>query len=65
MDDGVNGFICAQQDSADLVDKIERFLALSNEERAEMGRAGRAKVEREFDRQIVVNKYMTELSKHG
>ena len=65
VDDGVNGFICAQQDSADLVDKIERFLALSNEERAEMGRTARAKVEREFDRQIVVNKYMTELSKHG
>lgn len=61
IDDGINGFICKQKDSQDLIRQIERFLALSIEERREMGLAGRRKVEKEFDRQIVVDKYLAEL----
>ncbi len=57
IDDGVNGFVVKQKDSADLIEKIEKFLALPWEKRRDMGLAGRAKVEREFDRQIVVDKY--------
>ena len=63
IDDGVNGFIVKQQDSQDLIEKIERFLNLSAQERIDMGLAGRAKVEREFDRQIVVEKYIEEMVK--
>ncbi|MBE6909147.1 MAG: glycosyltransferase family 4 protein [Ruminococcaceae bacterium] len=58
VEDGVNGFVVKQRDSADLIDKIEKFLALSWDERRQMGLAGRAKIEREFDRKIVVEKYM-------
>lgn len=58
IDDGVNGFIVKQKDSRDLIEKIEKFMALTWEERRAMGLAGRAKVEREFDRQIVVDKYL-------
>ena len=61
IDDGVNGFVCKQQDSKDLIVQIEKFLALSSEERKEMGLAGRRKVEKEFDRQLVVDKYLAEL----
>lgn len=61
IDDGVNGFIVNQKDSKDLIEKTEKFLSLSWEERKNMGLAGRAKVEREFDRQIVVEKYCDEL----
>lgn len=61
IDDGVNGFIVNQQDSKDLIEKIEKFLALSWDERKKMGLAGRAKVEKEFDRQIVVEKYLREI----
>lgn len=61
IEDGVNGFICKQNDSKDLIMQIEKFLALSLEERKAMGLAGRAKVEKEFDRQIVVDKYLAEL----
>lgn len=63
VDDGVNGFVVRQRDSADLIEKVEKFLALSVEERKAMGLAGRRKVEREFDRNIVVNKYLDEVSK--
>ena len=61
IDDGVNGFIVKQRDSEDLIKQIEKFLTLSNEERKLMGRRGRAKVEKEFDRNIVVRKYLMEL----
>ena len=63
IDDGVNGYIVRRQDSQDLIDKVENFLSLSWEERRNMGLAGRKKVEKEFDRQIVVDKYLKELEK--
>ena len=62
VDDGVNGFVVREKDSADLVEKIETFLSLPWERRRDMGLAGRAKVEKEFDRQIVIQKYLDELA---
>ena len=47
----------------DLTSKVREYLALSAEQRAEMGKAAREKVEREFDRQIVVGKYLDEIEK--
>lgn len=58
VDFGVNGFTVREQDCADLIEKVENFLSLSREERRAMGLAGRAKVELEFDRNIVINKYI-------
>lgn len=63
IDVGVNGFLVKEQDGDDLVEKIEQFLALSYEQRKELGVQGRAKVEKEFDRQIVVQKYLDVVSK--
>ncbi len=63
VDDGVNGYIVNEKDSDDLIGKIEQFLALSYEEKKQMGLAGRAKVEKKFDRQIVVDAYLDEIEK--
>ena len=62
VEDGVSGFVCKQKDTDDLVFQIERFLALSWEERRDMGLAGREKVEREFNRQKVVDEYLFEIN---
>ncbi len=40
---------------------MEKFLALSVEERAMMGRRGREKMEKEFDRRLVTGEYMDEV----
>ena len=61
--DGINGFIVKQRDSQDLIEKIEAFLNLTWEEKRDMGIAGRVKVEREFDRKIVIQKYMDEIGR--
>lgn len=58
IDHGVNGYLVREQDSADLIEKVEQFLSLSYEERREMGLRGREKVAREFDRQLVVKAYL-------
>ena len=61
VDDGVNGYIVNQKDSTDLIEKLEKFIQLPYESKAEMGLAGRRKVEKEFDRKLVIAKYMKEL----
>ena len=60
--DGVNGFLCRVRDEDDLAEKMERMLALSREERSEMGRHGREKMEREFDERLVINRYIEVIS---
>ena len=61
VEDGVNGFVVREKDSQDLIEKIEKFLQLSVDERRQMGLAGRRKVEKGFDREIVVEKYLAEM----
>ena len=57
VEDGKTGFIYHGEDVEALVAAIERFLALSNEERQRMGEAGRKRVKENFSREIVVVAY--------
>lgn len=58
VDDGVNGYLCRLKDGADLAEKMERIMVMSSVAREAMGLRGREKVEREFDEQIVIKKYL-------
>ena len=58
VDDGINGYLIREKDPQDLLEKMRKFMSLPREEREKMGMNGRRKVEREFDRQIVVQKYL-------
>lgn len=62
VDDGVTGYIVPPRDTDAVLKAVEHFLSLSWEQRRDMGLAARAKVEREFDRQIVVEAYIKELN---
>lgn len=61
VDDGINGYLVEQKNCKDLIEKIEKFLGLDYDVKKQMGIAGREKVEKEFDRQIVVDAYMDEI----
>lgn len=61
VDDEINGYVVEQQNSQDLIEKVQKFLALTSEEKKQMGLAGRTKVERDFDRQIVIDSYLNVL----
>lgn len=64
VDHGINGYKVKQKDSRDLIMKVEKFIRLGYEEKKLMGLAGRNKVEKEFDRQIVVEAYLDEIEKN-
>ncbi len=57
--DGINGYLCKPKDASDLADKMERIVVMSAAQREAMGLRGREKVEREFDEQIVIDKYIS------
>jgi galacturonosyltransferase len=59
--DGVTGYLFETGNAEDLADKVRKFIELDHEDKKQMGLAGRAKVEREFDRQIVIDAYLREL----
>lgn len=63
VDDGINGYIVPIKDVDKLTEKVEQFINLPYEDKKKMGLAGRKKVEKEFDRNIVVNAYMKEIKK--
>lgn len=58
MDAGVTGFLIPVRDAAALASAIERLADLPWSERREMGLAARRKMEAEFDRQGVVDRYL-------
>jgi len=61
VEDGVTGFLCQIKNALDLADKMLRLLQLPATDREQMGLRGRAKMEREFDEQIVINAYLDAL----
>ena len=61
IDDGETGFLVEAKSTESLIDAIERFLALPYNQKQLMGQMARKKVEREFDRQIVVDAYLKEI----
>ncbi|MDR0306110.1 MAG: glycosyltransferase family 4 protein [Chitinispirillales bacterium] len=60
---GVNGYLFEPQNTQMLIEQIERFISLSYEQKRQMGLESRKKVEREFDRELVVNAYLEEIER--
>lgn len=64
VEDGATGYIYPGGDVEALISCVVRFIAdLTNDRRVEMGLLGRKKVEKEFDREIVVAAYMKEIER--
>lgn len=55
IDNGTTGLLCRKADAADLEKQLEFFISLSADKRAEMGKKGREKIEKEYDRKNTVN----------
>lgn len=63
FEEGITGFGCKPKDSSSLIEALKKFLSLPMEERADMGRKARKKMEREFDRKYVVEHYYKECNR--
>ena len=54
VDDGITGLLCTVKDAASLYEQMKKMALLPREERAQMGRAARKKMEQQFDKKVVV-----------
>jgi glycosyltransferase involved in cell wall biosynthesis len=59
VDDGVTGFVCPPRDATGLLEAMRRFVQAPQSLREQWGRAGRQKMEREFDERLVLRTYLT------
>lgn len=59
IEDGKNGFLCECRNPQSLISAIEKFIQLPHSTKARMGINGRRKMESEFDRNIVVQKFLS------
>lgn len=57
FDEGITGFGFQAKNVDSMKCAVDKFLALSNEQKCEMGKKGREKMENQFNRNIVINKY--------
>ena len=58
VNDGETGFIVPIKNTEKVIDCAERIINMSYKDRKQMGLNSRKKIEKEFDRKIVVKKYM-------
>ena len=61
LDDGQTGFSFPKKDTKKLIQTIEKFISLKNDEKKKMGIEGRKKMEKEFKRERVIEKYLEEI----
>ena len=61
-DDAVSGIGFSAKSTDALVNAVEKFIALPYEAKVDMGMAGRKKMENQFDRRIVVKRYLDTIS---
>lgn len=62
VDAGISGLLCEVRDAASLADACTDFAARTPAKRQAMGAAGRAKMEREYDVAIVIDRYRTAIT---
>ena len=63
VDDGKNGYVFEVKNEDELQSKVEKFINLTYEEKKNMGIVAREKVEKDFNRNTVINTYMEEVNK--
>lgn len=64
VNDGETGFIVPINNTEEVIKSVIKIIKMSNKDRERMGLNGRDKIEKEFDRQIVVEKYMKAIGEY-
>lgn len=59
--DGKTGILCKPKNAQSLYEAMKRFLTMTDQQRAAMGHAGRAHMEKNFDKRAVVEKTLQAL----
>lgn len=59
----VSGILCSPRSKESLCEAVLKFMELSRQERARMGRAARTLVEQKFDRRSIIQSYLDEIKR--
>ena len=62
VEDEKTGYLCKAKDVKDLIQKMERFILLPEQEKQKMGELGREKMLREFDEKRIISIYLDKLN---
>lgn len=62
VENNYNGLLCKLKNADDLALKMEQILALDDATLRQFGENGRRKIEIEFDEELVISKYMNEIT---
>ncbi len=67
VEDGMNGLLCEVKDGKDLAEKMKQMMNIPITQRDEMGKKGREKMIREFDKKLVIQIYLQAIDEvvHG
>ena len=65
VEDGINGYLCEVKDAKSLAEAMHNMCNLPTVALKAMGQASRAKMEREFDEKIVIDKYLSIIRGYG
>ena len=60
--DNKTGFLFEPESVNDLINKVEKYILMTDDEKINMGKAGRRLVEMNYDRKIIIDKYNEILS---
>lgn len=63
ISDGETGLLCKPKDSLDLANKMMKMITFSEESRRIMGKSARIRIQKYFEKTIVVNSYLKEIRK--
>ena len=61
FDEGITGFGCEAKNTESLIKAMRKFISISQSQREKMGNEARLKMEREYDRKIVIRAYEEEI----
>ena len=62
IEDQVSGYLFESKNSQDLIEKVINIIELDLESKKRMGLSGRRKIEKYFDRKIIINTYFKEIN---
>ena len=63
IENGKTGFLFEVKNVSSMIEAVEKFIFLPHEEKAQMGKDARKKMEKEFNRDIVTNVYLKEIER--
>ncbi|MFH6840053.1 glycosyltransferase family 4 protein [Providencia sp. 2024EL-00732] len=58
VEHGVNGFLCQPRSTESLIGALEKVILMTHEQRLQMGQESREKMSREFNEEIIIDKYL-------